>query len=189
MSREEIKPYRNKGTCEPLETDDMTAIVGMVLDVAKKKRGRVSEYPDTPEGMERFIDTTIAFFEYVNAINSNPDMERKLIPDIENWAMYMGVTRVTLLTYEKRGTEWGQMIGFYKNAIAAVKKQLAMNYKIPPMVYVFDATNNHGYVNSNEFRLSVPTEDKRGVTVDPETIAAKYGLEDRETPPTAPQND
>ena len=26
------------------------------------------------------------------------------------------------------------------------------------MVYVFDATNNHGYVNSNEFKLTAQTE-------------------------------
>ena len=101
---------------------------------------------------------TISVKEAVNNINANPDLERKLIPDIENWCVFLGITRQTLFNYERRGPEWYDCIQYYKNAISSVKKQLALNYKIPPMVYVFDATNNHGYVNSNEFKLTAQTE-------------------------------
>lgn len=163
MSDTGLVPYEGKkkktsgsGTklCKPLETDDMTAILDMAIEASNSRMGRPAEYPYTTAGLDAFIQKTIDYFEYVNSINANPDLERKLIPDIENWAMYLGVTRQTIWAYQNRGKEWKDTIEYYKNAIAAVKKQLALNYKIPPMVYVFDATNNHGYVNSNEFKLT-----------------------------------
>lgn len=175
MTDKKLVPYEGKkkktsgsGTklCERIETDDMTAILNMAIDVSNSRMGRPAEYPYTTEGLDRFINKTIDYFEYVNTINANPELERKLIPDIENWAMFLGITRQTIWSYQQRGKEWRDMIDYYKNAIAAVKKQLAMNYKIPPMVYVFDATNNHGYVNSNEFKLtqsSPETEHKDNI--------------------------
>ena len=154
----EIKPYKNKGTCLPLDTDDMTAILTMTIAKSNERLGRPFHYPPSNQGLETFIQNTIDYFEYVNDINSNPELERKLIPDIENWCVFLGITRQTLFNYERRGPEWYDCIQYYKNAISSVKKQLALNYKIPPMVYVFDATNNHGYVNSNEFKLTAQTE-------------------------------
>ena len=156
--KKEIKPYKNKGTCLPLETDDMTAILNMTIEKSIQRCGHPSTYPQTKQGLDSFINNTIDYFEYVNGINQNIDLERKLIPDIENWCVFLGITRQTLFNYEGRGGEWKDCIAYYKNAIASVKKQLAMNYKIPPMVYVFDATNNHHYVNSNEFKLNATTE-------------------------------
>lgn len=137
----------------PIETNDMTAILDMTIEVSTKRAGRPAEYPNTKQGLDEFIQCTIDYFEYVNAINANPDLERKLIADIESWSVYLGITRKTLWMYEQRGGEWADCIQYYKNAIGAVKKQLALNYKIPPMIYVFDATNNHNYVNSTEFKL------------------------------------
>lgn len=163
MTDKKLVPYEGKkkktsgsGTklCERIETDDMTAILNMAIDVSNSRMGRPAEYPYTTEGLDRFINKTIDYFEYVNTINANPELERKLIPDIENWAMFLGITRQTIWSYQQRGKEWRDMIDYYKNVIGAVKKQLALNYKIPPMVYVFDATNNHGYVNSNQFTLN-----------------------------------
>lgn len=155
----DTKRYKN-GTaqCLPLETDDLTAILDMTIQQSTAHMGRPCNYTNDTNGLERFIETTIDYFKYVNRINQNPDMERKLIPDIENWAVYLGITRATLFNYEQRGGRWRECIQYYKNAIASVKKQLALTYKIPPMIYVFDATNNHGYVNSNEFKLTTQTE-------------------------------
>lgn len=170
----EIKPYKNKGTCLPLETDDMTAILKMTIDKSVEHCGRPYHYAPTPQGLEQLIQNTIDYFEYVNSINANPELERKLIPDIENWCVFLGITRQTLFYYEKRGAEWFDCIQYYKNAISSVKKQLALNYKIPPMVYVFDATNNHGYVNSNEFKLTAQTE-----SIDKDTNALERKIAER----------
>lgn len=151
----DVKPYKGaKAKCLPVETDDMTAILDMTIEQCTTRLGRPCVYANDQAGLELFNQNTIEYFKYVHAVNQNADMERKLIPDIENWAVYLGITRNTLLNYEQRGANWRDCIQYYKNAISAIKKQLAMTYKIPPMVYVFDATNNHGYVNSNEFKLT-----------------------------------
>lgn len=154
----ELKPqrteYKNKGKCAPLEKNDLTAILDMTITTSVQRLGRPSEYPNTKEGLQAFIDKTIDYFEYVKAVNENEELEQKLIPDIENWAVYLGITRQTIFTYEHRTPEWHDVIANFKNAISACKKQLAMTYKIPPMVAVFDLVNNHGYVNSNEFKLT-----------------------------------
>ena len=110
-----LVPYEGKkkktsgsGTklCKPIETDDMTAILDMAIDVSTSRAGRPAEYPFTTEGLDRFINKTIDFFEYVNSINANPELERKLIPDIENWAMFMGITRQTIWTYQQCALVW-----------------------------------------------------------------------------------
>jgi hypothetical protein len=38
--------------------------------------------------------------------------------------------------------------------IASAKKQLALNGKIPPVLFMFDSANNHGYVNTNEYKIT-----------------------------------
>jgi len=149
---------RPKYDCVPLETDDMTAILDMAITSMKSRNGRPCEYSNTEQGLEMFRENTMLFFDYVNEVNQNSELERKLIPDIEAWATYLGVTRATIFNYEKRGGEWAQTIQAFKNTMASIKKQLLFNYKIPPMVGVFDLTNNHGYVNSNEFKLTSTVE-------------------------------
>lgn len=149
---------KSKGDCEPLENGDMTAILNLIVDRCERYGGRGSNYPATPDGFKSFLDVSREYFDYLNTVNEDENLKRKLIPDIESWALYLGISRMTIFEYEKRGGQWSEAIQFYRNAIGTAKKQLALNYKIPPMVYVFDATNNHDYVNSNEFKLTARTE-------------------------------
>ena len=172
----EAKKQRPKYECIPLDKDDMTAILDMTITTMKNRGGRPFEYPQTEQGLATFRENTIAFFDYVKQVNQNPDLERKLIPDIEAWATYLGITRTTIFNYEKRGGEWAQTIQTFKNAMASIKKQLLFNYKIPPMVGVFDLTNNHGYVNSNEFKLTQTLEVNTHKN-DLEKAIDEYGLE------------
>lgn len=144
--------------CLPLETDDTTAILDMIIDKSTARMGRPCQYSNDKRGLESFIQGTVDYFEYVNAVNSNEDMERKLIPDIESWAVYLGITRATIFNYESRGNDWKDTIQYYKNCIGAVKKQLALNFKIPPMIMAFDFTNNHGYLNTTEYKLTAKVE-------------------------------
>lgn len=144
--------------CLPLETDDTTAILDMIIDKSTARMGRPCQYSNDKRGLESFIQGTVDYFEYVNAVNSNDDMERKLIPDIESWAVYLGITRATIFNYESRGNDWKDTIQYYKNCIGAVKKQLALNFKIPPMIMAFDFTNNHGYLNTTEYKLTAKVE-------------------------------
>lgn len=154
---------RYKGTtrkCLPLDADDVATIVNMAIDTSVSRMGRPCNYPNSKQGLDMFVQGTIDYFSYINEINANPDLEKKLIPDIENWAMYLGITRGTIFNYEQRGGEWLETIKYYKGCICAVKKQLMFNFKLPPMVAVFDLANNHEYINTSEFKLVTKSEDK-----------------------------
>ena len=60
--------------------------------------------------------------------------------------------------------------------IAAVKKQLSFNYKIPTVLAVFDLCNNHGYMNTSEFRISTQTTPEQEKTALLETKLDESGL-------------
>ena len=74
-----------------------------------------------------------------------------------------------------RGEKWVDLIDQMKNGISACKKQLALNGQISPVMAIFDLTNNHDYVNSNEFKInkSEEVENKQALTMT--EIQEKYG--------------
>lgn len=118
-------------------------------------------YPDDDAGFKAFCDTTVSFFENLEAANQNREIKQQLIPDIELWACYLGLSRQSVWIYEKRGGRWAEYIRRVKDLIAAGKKQLALHGTIPSLLAVFDLVNNHGYQNTNEFKLQrVPEPEK-----------------------------
>ncbi len=158
--KNELKPKEYKRfNVESLGVNDtFQAVLDMTIE--SLKTGRPPTYPDTLEGLEAFRQATIDYFQYVRDINANPDIEKNLIVDIEGWAAFTGLTRRTILTYEKqRKGEWSDFISQVKNSICAAKKELAFHGQIPQVVFMFDLTNNHSYVNSSEFRIE-PISDK-----------------------------
>lgn len=71
------------------------------------------------------------------------------IPDVEHFCDYAGVWRDLLSEYEKK-EEFADAIKSVKNWMYLKKKQLAMQNKMNATVYIFDAKNNHGYVDKTE---------------------------------------
>lgn len=127
------------------------------LSVPAETKKRCPRYPDTPDGLEDFRQTSKAYFQYVKDVNSSPEGNEKarLVPDIESWASFLGITRHMLQGYERnRGEDWKRAIAEVKDVITACKKQLAFTGKMPPVLAIFDLTNNSGYVNASEFRLT-----------------------------------
>lgn len=152
--KNEIKPKEYKRFHpEPIESgSSLDAVLSMTID--SLKIGRPPAYADTAAGLEEFKQATIDYFQFVRDTNANPDMDKMLVPDIESYTTFLGITRNTLLAYEKqRGSDWQDFIKLTKNAIAAAKKELAFHQQIPPVIAMFDLTNNHSYVNSNEFKI------------------------------------
>lgn len=152
--KNELQPKEYKRfTPEPIGTDNtLDAVLNTTIE--SLKTGRPPTYPDTPQGLEEFKQATIDYFQYVKDVNANPDIEKKLVPDIEGWAVFTSLTRRTILTYEKqRGEGWKNFIEQVKNAICAAKKELSFHQQIPPVVFMFDACNNHGYTNTSEFKI------------------------------------
>lgn len=146
------------GKATKLETGDSKAIEELVISSIRKCGGRPSYYPDTLEGMELFRSETLKYFEHIETVNSDPAIEKKIIPDIESWAVFLGTTRQTLWEYGQRNQEWYELIQFYKDSIFAIKKQMGEHGKIPQVLLIFDACNNFGYKNTSTFNAEMKLE-------------------------------
>lgn len=171
----ELQAYKGaKAKCLPMEPNDTNAILDLIITKSTDRLGRPCQYENTKKGLEDFIQNTLDYFAYVNSVNSNPDMERQLVPDIESWAVFLGITRATIFNYEQRDVDWRDTIQYYKGCIASVKKNLALNFKVPPMIMAFDFCNNHGYINTSEYKLTTKIE-----SVDPDTNKLERELVER----------
>lgn len=143
----------NKGSCEVLEPDDLTALTQLAVSSLKKHGGQIAKYENSQAGLEKLVQKSAEFFEYCNEVNASLEPHQRLIPDVESWCCFMGVTRVTIHQYAKRNQQWNDAIAMIKEALLMGKKQLAMHNRIPSLIFIFDASNNHNYLNSSEFHL------------------------------------
>lgn len=156
----EIRTTYNKGSAELLEPDDLTALTQLAVSSLKEHGGHVAKYENSQAGLEQFVQKSVSFFEYCNEINASLEPQQRLIPDIESWCCFLGITRQTLMKYTKRNQQWSEAIEMIKEHIGMAKKQLGMRNRIPQMVLAFDLVNNHGYRNTNEFRITAePKQD------------------------------
>ena len=127
--------------------------------------GRVlnAKYTNTPEGLEEFKRKSVAYLKSVMMeCEKSEDLQNTPFPNVESWCAYLNITRTTLSNYAQRGEEWKDAIKEVKTVIVSVKSQLADHGKIPPMTWVFDATNNFDYYNTSEYKLvdETPKEQK-----------------------------
>lgn len=162
----------------PIESNDLSALLEMsIQSLERTKGGQAPKYPENELGLQIFQEQSINYLRYVQQVNEqeSEDDKPRLIPDIESWATYMGLTRKTLLVYEKqRREEWGDFIGQVKNVIAALKKQLLSKNRIPVVFGMFDLCNNFGYSNTSEFKVeAIPARDRNSILT-PEEIQARY---------------
>jgi len=149
---EQQTKYKRKGDCLPLERDDLTAVLHIVIDDLERNGGTQAKYPDTKHGREVFVQNCLAYFKYVDGINQNDDPNTKrMIPDIESLCSWLSISRKTLLMYSRRSDEWEETIDKVKNAICACKKQAGFSGKLPPLLMIFDLSNNFGYKNASTF--------------------------------------
>lgn len=143
---------------EVMDGDELDAILDISMQGLAKAResGCNPLYANSPEGLKAFKSDSERYLAYVRDVNRTPTEGGKLrlVPDIESWAAYLGVTRHMITGYERRGEDWKAAIEAVKGIITACKKQLAFTGKMPPVLAIFDLTNNAGYVNASEFRLT-----------------------------------
>lgn len=158
----------------------------ITADGVRVRCGRPRKY-ETPEAL---IDR---FYEYLDYIDEKRREGVYLIPDVEGFALFAGLTRTTLFEWERsRGANFSNALQTIRNGIAACKKQLAMQGKIPPLVYTVDMNNNHGYVQQQT--LDVRAVDRLETLPSREEIAkriptadeqpARVGIETTEPPET-----
>ena len=167
------RQYKGVVPFDPVNKD-----LSAVLDIAiKTLRGRKVTYEAHTEGLQAFINKSLEYLEYVQKVNEDPEVEHKLIADVEGWCVYCGITRTTIATYSRRDGDWQRFIELFREAIASFKKQAALSYRTPQMIAVFDLANNHGYKNTSEFKLSSDnnqdeTEQERKRTLEAQLVKA-----------------
>lgn len=175
------KSGRGVRKCKPIQKGDLVPVLTLAIEATCKRCGRPAEFSNTRQGLEDFIQKSCDYFAYLQAVNSTDQEEQeqgktpRLIPDVESWALYLGITRMTIHNYQSRGKEWNDTIEYYKGAIAAAKKQLMLSGRIPPVIALFDLTNNHSYHNTSEFHLTTEEpkqEQTRTADLEAEVTAA-----------------
>ena len=115
----------------------------------KRRKEKIERRGGRPRKIETVEELKAGIQKYINYIRDESAAGVHLIPDIEGLALFLGVSRSTLFEWQKaRPGEFSDTLKSAFNAIAAVKKQLAMSGKIPPIVFATDFNNNHGYTQA-----------------------------------------
>lgn len=158
--------------------DDIADVLQLAINTARQKG--VCRYENTDIGLAAFKERSLQYLEFICQQNQIADAEdaRRLIPSIESWSIYLGCSRMTVLTYEKtRSEDWAAFIGWMKNCIQAVRTQLTDLGKMPVLAYIFSSVNGYqGYVNTSEVKIA-PIEDKQAVLAtaeSPKALADRY---------------
>lgn len=162
-------PKRDENGCKMLDYTAMKSAsgnyikgasmsdIGVILDMGiDAMRGDGMKYENSREGLENFKAKVREYLAYI--VERNAELEEiegsvKLIPDVEGACLYLGICRQTFYNYKGRSPEWEEAINLVTTILAATKKQLAFSFKMPPLLAVFDLCNNHGYINTSEFKL------------------------------------
>lgn len=146
------KEYKRQGYAPDLsDCENIMAVNDILLNTIKV--GRPASYEDSERGLSEFKQNTIAYLEYIRHVNES-DISKKVMIDIESWCVFLGITRTTLLSYEKqRDSSWQEFISVTKTGICAAKKEAAFHSQLQPMIAVFDLANNHNYKNTSEFKI------------------------------------
>ena len=111
-------------------------------EAVERKGGR----PRKLESVEEFKEVAEKYILY---IRDRAEEGVRLIPDIEGFCSFAGISRDSLNDWERtRPGEYSDTIKRFKTCIAAYKKQLAFSNKIPAIVFATDFNNNHGYTQA-----------------------------------------
>lgn len=152
----------------PISNDDLTAMLDMGLNVIRSGRAG-AKYENSEAGLESFKERTIAYFEWIRDRGADAQERGQaigVIPTVEGWATFLGVTRKTILKYSSERSEaWFDYITFIKNQIIHIKTVLAEKGQINSLVYFFDCANNgDSYVQANAVKIEVEKPKESGLT-------------------------
>lgn len=76
----------------------------------------------------------------------------KLIPAVEMLAVHLGITRVTILSYQNRNDKYEKIIIAAKEKITGMKVESMLNGKGSTIGIIFDLKNNAGFTDKQEIK-------------------------------------
>ena len=150
VRKQTYKRFKPGRDYEEIDAAQAVALCDMMLDGF---RNAVTEAGKGKGGRPRKLETVEEFRtvaeNYINYIKERALQGVRLIPDIEGFCAFAGISRETLNDWERtRPGAYSDTIKIFKNTVAAYKKQLAFNGEIPPIVFATDFNNNHGYTQA-----------------------------------------
>lgn len=148
-----------------IKPDEIVPSLEFINTINKNLNGRPCIYPNNEAGIESFRTNCVEYFAYLQKANEALEESDMLIADVEGLCAFCGITRYTLANYRRRNKEWADLIDFFKNQIAFIKKQLSLKGRIPTVLAIFDMVNNHNYLSTNLFQpedqiATSPKEDE-----------------------------
>lgn len=179
-------PRRKSYQDSEVNTEDLSAVIRLAEESIRANVGRPQKFENSAEGLEEFLNKCADFFAYCGEVNSDVE-DKKLIPDIESLCSFLGITRKTMSDYHNnRGEQWASAIDLVRDSILTVKKQLANSGRCNPVLFIFDACNNHyGYRSVNQIQIVQPTQREETPKIDTHQLSAL--IEDATTAPQLPQ--
>ena len=144
--------YKGKGDYDDSTGEALSAIYSLArTNMQRRLDGRSLPKYGSIEELQAQI---IAYWEYMEEANRNGVA---LIPDMEGLCSFLGISRATFRSWERENFQgFAETLAQVRNDIAACKKQLGLQNKIPAIVMAMDFNNNHDYVQKQEVQIASP---------------------------------
>ena len=131
--------------------------VGGMRAIYEMARRNVQEFEGTlnPEPKYQTLDDLRqGIQQYWDFLIEAAESDDELIADTEGLCQFLGISRRTLLNWEKQNYNgFAQLIAETRTAIAACNKQIAKKGKMPALVFMADFNNNHEYVQKQQVEI------------------------------------
>lgn len=141
---------RGGGGCDP-GINEICELMKRAVNVAYTEEGVVYLGPRNYEDANTLSD---CFIDYIDYIKEAAGRGVDLIPDVEGFCTFAGISRKRFLELGKK-TELYELTQQILTAIAAAKKQRALSGGINPVILAMDLNNNHGYTNTNNTKIDI----------------------------------
>lgn len=154
VRKQSYRRFQEGRDYEATETEQTQALCDVFLKgflqiEETESGGEVERKGGRPRKLESVEEFKEIAEKYILYIRDRAADGVRLIPDIEGFCSFAGISRDTLNDWERtRPGEYSDTIKKFKTCIAAYKKQLAFAGKIPAIVFATDFNNNHGYTQA-----------------------------------------
>ena len=141
VRKQSYKRFKEGRDYEPTDAETTAALcdaflTGFLQTEETPEGGEVQNKGGRPRKLETVEEFTEVAEKYILYIKDRAAEGVRLVPDVEGFCSFAGISRETLNNWETaRPGAYSDTIKRLKTSIAAFKKQLAFAGKIPPIVF------------------------------------------------------